>query len=994
MIFQRLNFLCILPHIPLLPVRPFYLFDLLPAMFESKLEACPQFTDQKALEILDLHWDLSGSLKPLDSYQDQNFLVRCEDGARYVLKIANAATPHEWLDLQTRVLDHLNAQTLSLPLPKNIPTRFGVEMVQAEGHWWRLVSFLPGQMLSGVPFRSPKLLEEIGHFAGTVVQQLYGFRHHAAARPIQWDLQLAAELVSGWVSFVEDQSLRCQIEKYFFEANEDVKRFAPFLRKSVIHGDITRYNLLLDDTGNHIHGLIDFGDVCESWTVGELAVTLLESVMTGSPSPIEDALVAVRAFHAVFPLTEEEIAVLPSLLILRSCAIVCASARQLSLEPDNVYVRKQAETDRVAFEELTAFPVHHLVDPFRVVCGLSARSQAAFDWITAEKSFVAPVSLPSNTAILDQSPASDAHDWGNWLRDAEPIHGFMVSKFGEVQLRANDLTNPAANEGQVALGKIVFAAARTPVFAVSDGELTPIEHGAALRVAIAEETPLYAVYRGLKLERAEGAVKKGDILGHIEAHEPLKLQLSTVLNPPFYVNNSEKALYLHQVTDPGCFLNAPLAEVTHSRQEELAMRRAKVIQQAQEYYYQRPMNLVRGWKQYLIGDDGRVYLDAINNVTHVGHSHPKVWEAATNQLKRLNTNARFLYPNIVEYAERLLGYFPEPLRVVFFVCTGSEANDLALRLARAYTERQDIMVIDGEYHGNTTAVDEISTCLLDNPSAAKSLRPFTHPLIQPNTFRGRFRAGEPDIALKYAQDAREKVTKLQSEGRKLAGFISESLLGSGGGVEMPAGYLQEIYKIVREAGGICIADEVQIGFGRMGTHFWGFEKEGVLPDIVTLGKPMGNGHPISAVVTTPEIAAAYKRQYTYFNTFAGNPVSCQMGHAVLDILQEEGMQENARKTGQYFKDRLSQLIDKHEKVGAVYGHGFYLGVDIVHDKTSRKPANHEAMWISERMRQHGIIVYPTGDFYNILKIKPPMCFDMWNVDYFVDTLDRILASMH
>ena len=966
-------------------------------MFESYLEACPQFSMQKALEILALHWDISGNLKPLDSYQDQNFLVRCEDGTRYVLKIANAATPHEWLDLQTRILDHLQIQSPVLPLPRPIPTRFGVEMVQAEGHWWRLVSFLPGHMLSDVPFRSAGLLHGMGHFAGTITRALHEFSHPAAHRPIQWDLQLATDLVNSWTSFVEDPYLRAKIEAVITWANTEVQTHAPALRKSIIHGDITRYNLLVDDTGNHVHGLIDFGDVCHSWTVGELAIMLLESAMTDSPSPIEDALTVLKAYHAVFPLNESEIAVLPALLAMRSCAIVCASARQLILEPNNTYVRKQALADRTAFETLTAFPMGHFVAPFRVACGLSAPNTSLLDYVNDPTTLHPPILCANPYTTLDLSPVSDIFDEGAWLKDFPPSlinpDSCGLTRFGEPQIQMAFPENPASNEGCTTLGIEAFISRPLPVYAIDSGQIAVAEEGFSVMHTAKNGTTFYSVYRGVVPTQESGSVEKGQVLGLSSSDRPFQFQLGLDANTPFRVKNSEKPLYTHRVWDPAFLFKQPPTEVATSRQDDLAARRRKAIQQAQEYYYQRPMSLVRGWKQYLIGDDGRVYLDAINNVTHIGHSHPKVWKTATRQLKRLNTNARFLYPNIVEYAERLLGYFPEPLRTVFFVCTGSEANDLALRLARAYTERKDMMVIDGEYHGNTTAVDEISTCLLDNPTAAKSSRPFTHPLIQPNTFRGRFRVGEADIALKYAQDAREKLAHIQSSGHGLAGFISESLLGSGGGVEMPTGYLQEVYKIVHEAGGVCIADEVQIGFGRMGTHFWGFEKEGVLPDIVTLGKPMGNGHPISAVVTTPEIAEAYKRQYTYFNTFAGNPVSCEVAHAVLDVLEEESLQQNADRVGQYLKNRLSKLIDKHEKIGAVYGHGFYLGVDIVQSKSSRRPATHEAMWISERMRQHGIIIYPTGDFYNILKIKPPMCFDEANADYLVTTLDQILARM-
>jgi 4-aminobutyrate aminotransferase-like enzyme len=280
---------------------------------------------------------------------------------------------------------------------------------------------------------------------------------------------------------------------------------------------------------------------------------------------------------------------------------------------------------------------------------------------------------------------------------------------------------------------------------------------------------------------------------------------------------------------------------------------------------------------------------------------------------------------------------------------------------------------------------------MDNPTASKSVRSYTHPLMQPNTFRGKYREDVANVADLYAADVIAKIENIQSQGRGVAAFISESLLGSGGGVEMPKTYLQKVYKLVRNAGGVCIADEVQIGFGRMGSHFWGFEKEGVVPDIVTLGKPMGNGYPISAVVTTRAIADAYKKKYTYFNTYAGNAVACEIANTVLDVIAAEKLQEHALEVGQYLKSEFERLVPEFNCVGAVYGHAMYLGVDIVTDKLSRNPDSHKALLICEAMKKKGIIVYPTGDFYNILKVKPPLCFTKENATLFIDTLRTILV---
>ena len=404
------------------------------------------------------------------------------------------------------------------------------------------------------------------------------------------------------------------------------------------------------------------------------------------------------------------------------------------------------------------------------------------------------------------------------------------------------------------------------------------------------------------------------------------------------------------------------------------------------------MQIVRGWRQYLIDDAGRAYLDAINNVAHVGHGHPRVVAAARRQMARLNTNNRFVYANLVEFSERLKALLPDTLSVVFLVNSGSEANDLALRLARTYTGSEHVLTIDGAYHGNTTAVYEVSTSILDNPTAAKAVKPYVHPVIQPNTFRGPHGADDPHAGLKYAAAVETAVAQLQSVGQRPAAFIGECLLGAPGGILPPAGYFPRVYDLVRAAGGVCIADEVQVGLGRVGSHRWAFEMQGVAPDIVTLGKPLGNGFPVSAVVTTPAIAEAFRQRFTYFNTFCGNPVACAAGLAVLDVLRDEDLQANAREVGAYFKAGLEDLMARHALVGAVYGQGLYLGVDLVRERETKAPAAAEAMAVCERMRDYGIIVYPTGDYYNILKIKPPLIFSRANADFFVAQLDRVLTE--
>lgn len=959
----------------------------------EEIATCPSFSIDEALFFLKREWNINKIIKTLDSYLDQNFLAEDDFGKKYVLKIANIETPENWLDLQNKALQHLESDEI----PKSVVSKSGAEILFYENHLWRVLEFVEGTMFSTVPFHSEGLLKSLGNFAGNFSKKMSDFQHSAAERPIQWDLQHAQELLKKWIRFIENHEVVATIHAIIAncEANQNEIKT---LRKSIIHGDLTRYNILLDQSGENIQGVIDFGDVCYSWTIGELAVLILESVMTGSPTPFEDAHKVIASYHQIFPLQENEIKLLYSLIQLRSAIIVCASARQLSMEPDNDYVRKQAVVDQEMFHKLPIEKNNFATALFFDACQFKLPSdENLFSKINSQ-------SLFGNNLILKKiniNPSSDIYNEGAWEDISvckQNIVRILENGFGYAPYLSAIIktSNNNAETQTVAMGVFVFAPLETIVFAPSD--LVFIEKNSEKSVFKFHHlfVSIYGISHGYQ---ANDYIKSGTVLGTVFNYDNASLfpsnlfiQIAKSANLPDFCVPSEKKGWRFLCLDPSNFLGLESEkEVVNS--ETLAERRAQKIQQAQEYYYQSPMNLVRGWKQYLIDDNGQVYLDAINNVAHIGHSHPKVSKAAYNQFNKLNTNARFLFEENILYAEKLLAFFPEPLQVIFFTCTGSEANDLALRLARAYTNEKDVIVIDGEYHGNTTAVDEISTNLMDNPTASKSVRTFTHPLIQPNTYRGKYKENEEDVATLYANDVNEKIAFIQSQGRGVAAFISESLLGSGGGVEMPKEYLKKVYQAVQGAGGVCIADEVQIGFGRMGSHFWGFEKEGVMPDIVTLGKPMGNGYPISAVVTTKKIADAYKEKYTYFNTYAGNPVACQVATAVIDTIIEEDLQQNATDVGGFLKTELEKLIDDFDCVGAVYGHAMYLGVDLVSNKKSRKPDSQKALWVCEAMKKKGIIIYPTGDYYNILKIKPPMCFTKENAALLVETLKKILTTI-
>ena len=420
--------------------------------------------------------------------------------------------------------------------------------------------------------------------------------------------------------------------------------------------------------------------------------------------------------------------------------------------------------------------------------------------------------------------------------------------------------------------------------------------------------------------------------------------------------------------------------------EEILRLRRKHLGPSLSIAYRQPLKIIRGAGQYLYDHEGRAYLDAVNNVCHVGHCHPRVVRAAHDQMAVLNTNTRYLHDNVVRYAQRLCATLPEPLSICFFVCSGSEANELALRMARAHTGQYDVIVIDGAYHGNTSALIELSPYKFDGPGGSGAPS-HIHKVIMPDGYRGPYKYSHPQAGEQYAEHVRQAIPQ-----HGFAAFIAESLLGCGGQIVLPDAYLQAAYRHVRKAGGVCIADEVQVGFGRVGSHFWGFQTQGVVPDIVTLGKPMGNGHPLAAVITTPEIAASFDTGMEYFNTYGGNPVSCAVGLAVLDVIEDEGLQQHALQVGEHLKTGLRTLMDGHPLIGDVRGLGLFLGVELVLDRETLEPAPAQAAYVVERLKDHGILLSTDGPLHNVLKIKPPLVFSEADAERLVNSLDKILEE--
>ena len=424
-------------------------------------------------------------------------------------------------------------------------------------------------------------------------------------------------------------------------------------------------------------------------------------------------------------------------------------------------------------------------------------------------------------------------------------------------------------------------------------------------------------------------------------------------------------------------------------ESELIKRRERAMGPSYRLFYRQPVHLVRGEGVWLFDANGRRYLDCYNNVASVGHCHPRVVEALCRQAATLNTHTRYLHENVVRYAERLAQTMPEPLDVCLFVCTGTEANDLAFRIARTVSGQSGAIVSRHSYHGNSMVVTELSTAEYpaeQQPAWLAAIEP-------PDPLRGPFASDTPDWGSRYAALADEAIEALARRGHRPAMLMCDMIFDAAGALVAPPGYFRELYARVRAAGGLCVADEVQSGLGRLGDHLWGFMDHGVVPDIVTLGKPIGNGHPLAAVVTTRAIAESFARRFHYFNTFGGNPVSAAVGLAVLDVVEEQDLLSQVHSTGQFLGAGLHELAAASRHIAEVRGKGLYFGLDMVADGDAMRPDAARAAALCQGLLERGILTATSGPHDNVLKIRPPLVFTQEHADQLLTALAECLNEL-
>jgi 4-aminobutyrate aminotransferase-like enzyme/Ser/Thr protein kinase RdoA (MazF antagonist) len=946
-------------------------------------------------------FDITASARPLGSNQETNLLLTAADMS-YVLKVANPAFGPDVLDMQNAAMRHLAAAGLRVPVP--VTGTDGTDVVATDiggtPHHVRLLTYVSGDLLSDAEHLAAPVLDRFGRLVARAARGLADFDHPAADRALQYDTRRAAEVVDALAPSVVDVSLRTKVLTASETAWGALAPLADDLRTQVVHADLADYNVVAgrDGDGRPVpDGIIDFGDVMRSWLVADLATAIASLLARPRSRPVQDACAVAAGFHRELPLTHAEVAALWPLVLARATVLAVSVDDILAADPDNSYAREEQPLDWRILDRVADVPLELAEEALRLALGvrMSDRVLAAAGW----RPEADVVDLDHDPVRVDLSVRTDLLGEGNWTDGAAvraAVEGALAGRTGVSPHDEGRLTEVVVDSAEetptVALGTTLLAPAGTPVRAPASGTVRAVADGSVVLACGVVDV----VLRGVRARVPVGAeVVPGQVVGAIAdvADSPLPPHVNAqvvrapgVLPPP-YVEPSVADAWTALCPDPVSLLGLSPELGVGDDARGVLDRRDRLLAPVQEHYYARPPQIERGWRQHLVDTRGRAYLDMVNNVAVLGHSHPAVTAAATRQLRLLNTNSRFHYDALVRFAERVTGLLPDPLDTVFFVNSGSEAVDLALRLVRTATGRRDVVCLRGGYHGWTTAADEVSTTLNDNPRALETRPPWVHLAPMPNLYRGEHRGA--DAAERYTAELSSVVDGIEGGP---AGFIAEPLSGNAGGVLLPPSYLPAVYERVRAAGGLCISDEVQVGYGRTGSRFWGFEAHGVVPDVVTMAKAAGNGHPVGFVVTRRDVVEAFAAEGSFFSSVGGSPVSSLVGLAVLDTIRDEDLQGNALRMGAHLRERLRALVDEHPLVGTVHGEGLYLGVELVRDRSTLEPATTEAFAICERLLELGVISYPTGDFSNVLKVKPPLCITEASADFFADRLDEVLGA--
>ena len=969
----------------------------------------------EAKEILASHWRISSDVSPLTGERDLNFEVKSDP--KRVLKIyPNASTADvEFLRLQDRALLSLAGMGIT-PVP--LPSDSGATTIQVQLGAVRLLSWLEGEMWAEASSRD---ISELGKSVALVDKhlaqlQLSNREIEILKRNFIWNM-LQAEEIQSRIQLISDEKLRNQVASAISEFKEKLLPRLNKMKPQLIHNDANDWNIVCGDKIR----LIDFGDMILAPRVVGLAVAA-SYLALDSNDPVFEISKLVRGYHSIAPLSLEELDLLVPLTRMRIAMSIANAALQISQDPNNAYLGISQSKTPSALARLATVDRNYSNFRLRNAIGLEANPNAkkVRNYLSRKLEIhdvVAPPLKKAKKVWIDWSidnpklPRSSS-EIASTLKESGATVG--IGRYCENRwvYESSDFDNADSNARTFHLGVDLWMEVGAPVYAPLDGEVELFNDNAKhldygpvviLRHKCDDGTPFWTLYGHLSKKSLTNwqvgkVFKAGELIGWMgdesenvgwppHVHFQLLTDLCGMGIDIYGVAPREEVSLWREISlNPNLILRIPEGVDAHSRISGSSIKEERLVAIGRNLSlnFKTPLHIVSGEGAYLIDESGNRYLDLVNNVAHVGHGHPRLVAAAAKQMATLNTNTRYLHQSIIEYARSLISTLPDPLSVVYFVNSGSEANDLAIRLAKAHTKRSGFLSLNHAYHGHTDSVVDISPYKFFGKGGAGKPRNVNVAKL-PNLFRGDFRgAGATE---KYLQDA---ITQLDTLTEPIAAFFSESIVSTAGQIVLPPGYLASVYKEVRNRGGICVSDEVQIGLGRVGEQFWGFQLQEVIPDIVTMGKPLGNGHPLAAVVTTAEIASSFNNGMEYFNTFGGNPVSSVIGQTVFDIVMDESLQLNALITGTYLMNAMRELGKEHSIIADVRGHGLFIGVEMMRDEET--PATSEVADLMEFALKKGILLSCDGPDNNVLKIKPPLILNNSQVDHLTNVISDWLSQ--
>ena len=996
-----------------------------------------KISKDKAKDILKRLYQIEGTAKLVHGEVDFNFRIDIADEAKYILKISRPDEVEAYLDFQNQLLAQLELKP-NIPCAKVIADKEGGKtstFIDELGNkrFVRLLTWAPGRLWCDVHPQTNELRFDLGKQAGQITQALQEFRHPLEERELVWDIAQALWTTQYTQLFKDEEfELVSKFQRRFTSLQDSYAK----LRRSVVHNDVNDHNIVVsnDLLNPNVEAIFDYGDAMKTQIINDLAIACAYA-MKDFNDPLEAALPLIAGYHQSFPLLEEELDHLYIAIAMRLIISVTKAELNRVAEPDNKYLQISRESALKTLRGWSQVNEEYATYSFRKVCGFTAHpNQYKFkNWAkknqfsledlfpTVARKQITPLDLSvSSTWLGNENEFNDLDLFQYKLGKLQKENPDKIIAGGYLEARALYLAPEYDSQGNhgrqsrtIHLGIDYWLPALTPVHAVLDGEVVVATDnvgdkqygGLVILKHSVEDFEFYSLYGHLNVASAISN-KVGDIIskgqqiallgaypenGNWATHLHFQLMLSML----DYENDFAGVAFHHKINvwksicpDPNLLFKVKEQNKSNKpSKSDLISYRKQHLGKGMSLQYAKPLKIVRGHQQYLIDEHGRKYLDTVNNVAHVGHEHPDVVKAGQEQMALLNTNTRYLNEKINQFAQELLETFPKELSVVHFVNSGSEANELALRMAKVVTGQKNIIASQVGYHGNTNATIDVSSYKFDG-KGGQGIPEFTSIFPLPDAFRGKHR-GESS-AENYAKEVKSCVDAIQAKGEGVAGLILEPILSCGGQVELPKGFLGKAYQHVREAGGLCISDEVQTGCGRMGKTFWGFQLHDVIPDIVTIGKPLGNGHPVAAVVCTQAVANQFANGMEYFNTFGGNPVSSAIGAEVLKVVKREKLQENALTVGEFLKTELIKLKQQYPIIADVRGQGFFLGVEFL-DK-EMQPLAEQCDYVINRMKDFGILMSSDGPDHNVLKIKPPMIFSRSDADELIGCLEKVLQE--